>query len=465
MEWSRESGSFRDPTGFVFSRDGVVYRQVNAAHGASYRQLIETGLYDELAQAGLLVSHEEVDLRLPDAAPALAVLRPAQIPFISYPYEWSFSQLRAAALLTLDVHRRAVQRGMVLRDASAYNVQFNGVRPIFIDTLSFGPYAEGEPWAAYRQFCQHFLAPLALMAYVDPSLARLLRIHIDGIPLDVAARLLPWSTRLRPGLLTHLHLHARSQVSGVAQHSDPAPHAGSRRMSKTAMLAIVDSLTRTIAQLNWIPPQTLWATYAEHSNYTAAAQDNKQRLVGLWVSRVLGPSPSGIVWDLGANIGTYSRIASAHASLVVSFDLDPAAVEQHVRDCRSRSETKILPLVQDFANPSPAIGWNHSERRSLVQRGPADLGLALALVHHLAIGNNVPLDAIAAFFNAICRTLVIEFVPREDSQVQRMLALREDVFGSYERTAFEAAFQRHFELLDSIALEGTVRTLYLMKRR
>ena len=465
MEWSRESGSFRDPSGFVFAHDGVVYRQVNAAYGALYRQLIESGLYGELADAGLIVRHEEVDLRLPEAPGAFAVLRPRQIPFISYPYEWCFTQLKGAALLTLDLQRRAIERGMVLRDASAYNVQFVAGRPVFIDTLSFGPYVEGEPWVAYRQFCQHFLAPLALMAHVDATLVMLLRSHIDGIPLATAARLLPFSTRLRPGLLTHLHLHARSQVSGPAQHSGSAPQSGSRRMGKTAMLGIVDSLTRTIVQLTWTPPQTLWSTYAGHSNYTAAAQENKQRLVGEWLDRILSPAKTGTIWDLGANVGTYSRIAADRAGLVVSFDLDHVAVEQHVRACQSRNETGILPLVQDLANPSPAIGWHHAERRSLVQRGPADAALALALVHHLAIGSNVPLDAIAAFFSEICRALIVEFVPREDSQVQRMLALREDVFAGYSRSTFEAAFRPYFEVLESTDLADTVRTLYLMKRR
>lgn len=462
MEWTRESGSFRDPSGFVFSHDGVTYRQINAAFGAQYRQLIDTGLYDELAQSGLLVNHEEVDFRLPAAPPAFAVLRPQQIPFISYPYEWCFSQLRAAALLTLDVQRRAIERGMVLRDASAYNVQFAAGRPVFIDTLSFGPYVEGEPWIAYRQFCQHFLAPLAMMVHVDAELGKLMRIHIDGIPLDMAARLLPLKTRLRPGLLTHVHLHAKSLISGPAQHSGSSPQWGPRRMGKTGMLGLVDSLRRTVEQLTWTPPATLWSTYTEHSNYTATAHNHKQRLVGEWLTQAARSSQCGTVWDLGANVGIYSRIAAEHASLVVSFDLDQVAVEYHFRSCQSRHETKILPLVQDFANPSPPTGWHHRERQSLVQRGPTDAALALALVHHLAIGNNVPLSSIAAFFRDVTRHLIIEFVPREDSQVQRMLALREDVFSEYSKSAFESAFERYFDVVQAATIEDTLRTLYLM---
>ena len=462
MTWSKELGSFRDPSGFVFSSDGVVYRQVNASFGEPYRRLMGSGLYEELVRDRLIVAHEEVPLRLPDTPPALAVLRPEQVPFISYPYEWCFSQLKAAALLTLDLQRRALARGMTLRDASAYNVQFLGTEPIFIDTLSFGEHVEGQPWSAYRQFCEHFLAPLALMAHAHHSLGDLARVHIDGVPLDLATSLLPLSSRFRPGLLMHLHLHGRS--ARRTSHTNSPARRMNGTMGRTALLGLIDSLDRTVRNIVWKPPATLWSTYGAHLNYSDAAQEHKHRLVGEMLDIVAASGPLRMIWDLGANTGTYSRLAASRASQVVSFDGDHAVVEQHFQESRA-SGRPILPLIQNLTNPSAAIGWSHSERRSLLERGPADVALALALVHHLSIASNVPLESVAAFFQRACRYLIIEFVPREDSQVQRMLTLREDVFAAYTQTGFEQAFSAHFRCLRSTPIEGTVRTLYLMERR
>ena len=460
----RDRGSFRDPSGFVFLHDGVAYRQVNAAAADPYRQLMGSGLYDELARERLLVPHEEVPLRMADAPAALAVLKPEQIPFISYPYEWCFSALKAAALLTLDVQRRALKRGLVLRDASAYNIQFVGTAPIFIDTLSFGAYVDGQPWVAYRQFCQHFLAPLALMALVDPSLGELSRTHIDGVPLQLASRLLPATSRLRPGLLMHLHLHARSEARTSAPPRNGAPKPQTAVMGRTAMLGLIDSLERTIRGLALAPAKTLWSTYSTHLNYSEAAQAAKRQIVATMLGAA-SPVPLRSVWDLGANTGEYSRLAADAGARVIAFDGDHAVVEAHFREASTRGDGRILPLLQNLSNPSPAMGWAHAERRSLVERGPADLCLALALIHHLAIGGNVPLGRIAELFGGITKRLIVEFVPKEDSQVGRMLALRDDVFADYTEDAFRTAFAEVFTILQAVRIPDTVRTLYLMERR
>ena len=462
MEWSSEPGSFRDPSGFVFFSDGVLYRQVNQSFGPEYRHFVESGLYAELTGAKLLVSHEEVDLRVAEGPDAFVVIRPERIPFISYPYEWCFSQLKAAALLTLDLQGRALRRGLVLRDASAFNVQFIGTRPVFIDTLSFGRYIEGQPWVGYRQFCQHFLAPLALIAYVHPALGLLSRLHLDGIPLDLCTSLLPLRSRLRPGLMMHLHLHRRSSVEGPQQHRSVAAPTRTGAMSKTAMLGLVDSLTRAVRQLTWEPSATLWSTYVDNANYTADAQSHKQQLVTRWLSGINVGARPPMIWDLGANTGVFSRLA-AESGPVISFDLDHSAVERHFLSYRNGA-TRILPLVQDLTNPSSGAGWRTTERRSLEDRGPADVALALALVHHLAITGNVPLQKVAKLFAAICTFLIVEFVPKEDSQVQRMLAAREDVFADYSQAGFEEAFRSEFTIVESTAIAGSVRTLYLMKR-
>ncbi|MGH7632077.1 MAG: class I SAM-dependent methyltransferase [Gemmatimonadales bacterium] len=460
MTWQPVAGSFRDPSGFLFRRDGTLYRQVNRRYHEDYAAVVASGLYDELADKGLLVAHAEAELRLAATADAVAVLRPECLGFISYPYEWSFSQLRDAALLTLDVQCRALDRGLVLRDASAYNVQFHQGRPIFIDTLSFGRYREGEPWQAYRQFCQHFLAPLALMSKRDARCGLLLRQFIDGIPLDLASALLPWRTRLRLGLLMHLHVHARAQRR-FADTSAGAASARARPLSRKALDTLVESLRTTVNALQWTPSGTEWADYEQRHNYTARAVASKAATLREFLAQ-LRPRR---VWDVGANTGAYARVARETAESVIAFDVDPAAVERNYRRVRADGERGILPLLLDFTNPSPAHGWGHTERLSLEERGPADAVLALALVHHLAIGNNVPLPRVAEYFARLGRALIVEFVPKTDPQVQRLLRHRPDIFPEYTPAGFEAAFGPRFDTLASRPVDETERVLYLMRRK
>ncbi len=456
-----DPGSWRDPFGFVYRRDGVLLRQINRAAGEEWRALAEAGLLECLQEAGLLVSHEPVDLALAaDPSTALAVIQPELIAFISYPYEWSFGQLKAAALLTLEVQRRAVEAGFELRDASAYNVQFHRGRPVLIDTLSLRRATRGMPWIAYRQFCEHFLAPLALMAHRDIRLGGLLRDHVDGIPLDLAAGLLPQRTRLSIGLGSHVHLHARAQRRD-ADRPEAVAEATAKPMSPTRQAALLDSLTRVVQGLVWKPEGTEWAEYGVLSSYDDASAERKDALVAELL-RAAGPS---VVWDIGANAGRYSAIAATVADRVVALDIDPAASERHWRQLQSSGETRILPILQDLANPSPAIGWDTRERASLFDRAEDGTILALALVHHLAIGRNVPLPMLAETFARLGNQLVIEWVPKSDPMVRKLLATREDVFPAYDEAGFEAAFQSHWITLDRRDVEGTERRLFLLRRR
>lgn len=231
------------------------------------------------------------------------------------------------------------------------------------------------------------------------------------------------------------------------------------------MLGLADSLRRTVKGLRYQAPGTLWSTYSTHHTYSDAAMEAKQRLVEEMFVDVGRDGPIRQVWDLGANTGSFSTLAAAHGASVVAFDADHASVDLHFRRIAADASDRILPLHQDLANPSPPTGWHNRERRSLTQRGPADLALALALVHHLAIGHGVPLPAIAAFLADLCRRLIVEFVPPDDFQVQRMCRLREREVEAYTAAAFERAFQAHFNILTVAAITGTARTLYLMERR
>lgn len=452
---SRNRASFRDPSGFLFSREGVLYRQVNHKCRADYSLLMGSGLYDNLTKAGLLVLHEEVDLPPAEPDNAYKVIRPQRVDFISYPYEWSFSQLKDAALATLSIQRRAMKHGMSLKDASAYNIQFHEGKACLIDTLSFEARKEGAPWVAYRQFCQHFLAPLVLMAKVDIRLSQLLRIHIDGVPLDLASRLLPFSTRFNFGLLTHVHLHAKAQ----ARYAGEKIETSTRRMSNEALLGLVDNLKSTVQALDWKPVGTDWGDYYTFTNYTDSAFEEKKRILNDWVDKI---KPSS-VWDLGANTGVFTRISSDKGIPSISFDIDPAAVEKNYRQVKSAKEKNILPLVMDLTNPSPSLGWDHSERDSLAERAPADMIFALALIHHLAISNNVPLSQIAEFFHGLGKWLIVEFVPKSDSQTQKLLASREDIFDRYTIDEFEQTFGEKYFIREKVAISGSERNIYLLE--
>jgi ribosomal protein L11 methylase PrmA len=448
--------SFRDPSGFVFQKDGLIYRQINNSYRENYDHLMDCGLYKALVDRDLLVSHQEIEPNSPIAENAYKVIRPEQIPFISYPYEWCFSQLKDAALVTLEVQKSAVDFGMSLKDCSAYNIQFLRGKPVFIDTLSFEKYQEEKPWIAYRQFCQHFLAPLALMSHKDIRLSQLLRVHIDGVPLDLASSLLPLRTRLIFPILIHIHLHALSQK----HFEDRKLDMKGKGMSKHSFLGLIESLESAVKGLKWQPQGTEWADYYEDTNYSADALKHKREIVAEFLEEI---NPK-TVWDLGANDGMFSRIASDKGILTVSFDIDPAAVEKNYKQVNMKREMNILPLLLDLINPSPAIGWDNQERMSLHERHAENTVFALALIHHLAISNNLPFEKIVSLLSEICSTLIIEFVPKEDSQVKRLLSTREDIFDNYTKKAFETAFEHEFNIIHSKPIKDTIRNLYLMRR-
>ncbi len=452
-------GSFRDRSGFVFIKDGAFYRQINPIYKENYDKLTGSGLAEAIIQAELLIPHQEVAIDPATNAAAYKIIKPEIVPFVSYPYEWCFSQLKAAALATLNIQKIAIQHEMSLKDASAYNIQFRNGKPLLIDTISFEIFDATKPWIAYRQFCQHFLAPLVLMSRLDVRLNQLFRIFIDGPPLELASALLPFNTLFNFAILSHIHLHARSQkhFSGKPQ----AMHERNFRMNKLTHLALVDNLFSAIKRLEWKIPRSEWSDYYDETNYSDESLEQKKEIVAEFVEKV----KPVLVWDLGANTGRFSRITASRGIQTVSFDLDFAAVEKNYRSCVADGEKFITPLLLDLTNPSPALGWGHRERMSLEERGPADVVLALALIHHLAISNNLPFSKIAYYFKKLCKHLIIEFVPKADSQVQRLLATREDIFPDYTQESFENEFSAFFIIHTAKKIKDTSRTVYWMESR
>ena len=451
------SSSFRDPSGFLFLKDGSIYRQINLSYKENYDRLMGSGLYEALINASLLIPHVEINIKAEAAEAAYKIIKPEVVPFISYPYEWCFSQLKHAALLTLHIQKIALGFGMTLKDSSAYNIQFKNGRPLLIDTLSFEKYQKGQPWAAYRQFCQHFLAPLAIMSYKDVRLSQLSRIYMDGVPLDLASLLLPIRTHFKSFLLFHIHLHARFQK----HYEDKPVKARNKKLSYFGFLALIDNLELAVKKLKWKPGYSEWIDYYHNTDYTSEAMQFKKKIVTEFLDQIKPKS----VFDLGANTGFFSRIASDRDIQTVSFDIDPAVVEKNYLECVENQETNILPLLLDLSNPSPAIGWENEERMSFLERGPADMAFAMALIHHLVISHKVPFKKIASFLNRICNSLVIEFVPKADFQVQRLLIARKDIFQDYTQEVFEQEFGQYFTIQNSVKIKDSERVLYLLKRK
>jgi ribosomal protein L11 methylase PrmA len=457
-EWVVEGSSFRDPAGFVFYRDGTLYRQINRSHESHYLRLMESGLYDRLVDAHWLVPHREVEVPPALADTCFRVIQPERVPFLSYPYEWCFSQLKDAALLTLHIQKKALEQGMSLRDASAFNIQFIRGRPVLIDTLSLGNWEAGKPWEAYKQFCQHFLAPLMLMSRRDVRLHRLSATEIDGIPLTLARRLLGQHAFLHWSAFIHIYLHGRyDDYYGPRFIKTEKKNGG---FGEHAFRGLIDSLESAVSGLTVSARKSEWLGYTGHGhNYGDASLQHKVQIVKSFLETCRPRE----LWDLGANTGAFSRMAAEGGSRVIAFDQDPHCVEANYLQNRDAG-LDILPLILNLCNPTPAIGWQNEERRSLLQRTGADTVLALALIHHLAISNNLPLEMLAAFFARICRWLIIEFVPKEDARVQLLLNNRQDIFPRYTIDDFQDEFSRHFSIVNRTEIVSSKRTLFLMRR-
>lgn len=447
--------SYRDPSGFVFVQEGVVYRQVNQCYKENYDALMSSGCYAALVKEQLLLPHEVLPQNLTGAAEHYLSLKPAPLAFISYPAEWSFNMLKDAALLTLRVQKICIEHGLSLKDATPYNIQWHQGKLIFMDSLSFEKYDAAKPWVAYRQFCESFLAPLLLMHYKKFPLHQLFLAWPEGLPLSLTSSLLPGKTRF--SLHTYLHIHLHAKMSGKKENASNKQAA----FSKQKMLNLLSSLETLTGKLQLPAASSTWSAY-----YTEAAQRDdylpaKKELISAWITN-MGTVRSAI--DLGANDGEFSKLLAAQSIPVVATDFDPYCINNLYGMIRQEKITHIHPLIIDLSAPTPAIGIYGGERPSFTERVNAELGLALALVHHLAIGKNIPLQKIAAFFAQLCSTLIIEFVPKTDEKVQLMLAGREDIFDNYTATGFETAFSQYYHIEEKTGIAASGRTLYRMKR-
>jgi hypothetical protein len=447
--------SYRDPAGFIFIRDGIVYRQINQVFQADFEHFIQSGCYKHLVDKDLLISHENVDEQVFADQTWFKTIRPEQLPFISYPSEWPFDMLKDAALLTLQLAKEAIGFKMILKDATPYNIQWHNGKLKFIDSLSFERYDESQPWIAYRQFCESFLAPLLLMHYNRLPTTKTFLAYPDGIPLDLTQRMLPWKSRF--SFHTYLHIHLQNKVSRNA--SQQAQPMGKFSMQK--LLNVLSSLETLVLKLQVPRDQTTWSEYYEEASLRDDYLATKQELVKEWIDIV----PARTCIDFGANEGAFSQIAATKNIETIAADFDPICVNRLYQKSKAKPGTKILPLVLDISNPTPGTGLNNQEHQPFLSRASADLSLALALVHHLAIGKNIPLDKVAAFFAGVSKHLLIEFVPKSDEKIRLMLQSKKDIYSNYNQENFESAFGDYFRVEKHQMISSSGRILYLMIRK
>ncbi|MBQ2620931.1 MAG: hypothetical protein IJF84_06290 [Thermoguttaceae bacterium] len=454
-------GSFRDPAGRVFELDNKIYRSVTNVGQKDYQFFLDSGLAESLQKSNWIIPFRQVER--PEAELAqdnvYAWLSVDKVPFISYPYEWSFHQLKDSAVLTLKIQLAALKKGMSLKDASAYNVQMYKGRPIFIDLLSFECYEEGKPWVAYRQFVMHFLAPLLLMSKRDIRFSEMFRNWIDGFPLDFASKNLPWTTHWSPSCLVHIHWHAKLLRKYESTRGE-VPDKTVGNMSKEKLTKFLEGLLDYVQSIKAPHPTTEWGDYYNDLNYSDAAFKFKQEIVGQICQR-LDPK---VVCDLGANCGEFSRVLPKTVSTIISPDIDPVAVDKNYVQVRTQKETNIYPILQDLTNPSPGIGFLNRERKSFMERARCDVSLSLALIHHLCIGNNLPFDYVARMLSSLGDRAILEFVPKQDSQVQRLLSSREDIFPEYDLDHCISAFRSYFLSVETFPISDSDRTLILFSK-
>ena len=454
-----EPGSFRDRNGRIYHSGDAIYRGISLRALEEWKTLASTKFFTRAMQEGKLVATEEADpKKIPD--PAIAkewsgILKHEKIPFISYPYEWTFSMLKDAALLQLDLLASALNENMTMKDATSFNIQWIGSRPVFIDIPSFERLVPGTPWIGYRQFCTLFLFPLFLQAYKNIPFHARLRGNIDGIDPEECHNMMSLRDLLRPGILTDVFLQAKLQKSYADSSKHVKDDLKKSGFNAEMIKANIRRLQKITGGLRWKQSQSEWSDYATHNSYTEADEAAKEAFV-----RNVMQKRRNLVWDLGANTGRYSRIASENSQYVVAMDSDHLAVERFYQELKKEKNRTILPLVMNIADSSPNLGWRGLERKSLPDRGKPDLILCLALIHHVVISANIPVNEFIDWLASFGSDLIIEFITKDDPMAKILLRNKDDQYADYELGNFEKILASRFTITGRSALSSGTRYLF-----
>ncbi len=458
-----DSGSFKDPAGRVYrvvrdTGDERIVRGLNQSAAAIMERLLVESFFKELVDGSQVVATRLLHPELPNARHVMkegwsAAVEHEAVDFVTWPYEWPFSMLKDAALLQLRLLETGARNGWLLKDATPFNVQWMGARPVFIDVPSFVPWEDGEYWRGYRQFCATFLTPLLLTAHLGIPFQPLLRSRLEGIPPEEASRYFYGLRRFKRGVLSHVWFPAKAERAVLR------PARPRRRQPKTMLFALLDSLRRLISGLSYGPTRSHWSQYPESHSYDATNFERKKD----FVLRHTETQRPGLTWDLGANTGAFARIAAEHSGMVVAMDADQDAVELLYREARQGGPQNVIPLVMDIANLSPGQGWAGCERPAFDARRRPDMVLCLALVHHVRVAANIPLPLFTGWLRSLDATVIIEFVGRNDEMFQKLIENKREDYADYTSENFEAEIRRRFSVRDRLELKGGLRELFLLE--
>ncbi len=453
-----DPASYRDPAGFVFHRGKQVYRAIRRPAAEDFYALRASGLIGRLVSRGWLVPTSDADVGLCPDDEVVAVVEHETLPLITYPYEWSFEALKAAALLHLDVHLEALRAGFTLCDGSAYNIQFKGPQPIFIDLLSFRRYEERSYWLGHRQFCEQFLNPILLRSALGIAHNAYFRGSMEGIPSDVISRLLPIRWALRWTVFANIVLPAHLQRRAASKDANTAWRA--RGPSLPVFQALLGQLRSFIAGMRARSTGGIWNDYATANSYGVDAAATKRA----WVARFMNIHQPKTVLDLGCNTGDFAAAAlESGAGLVVGLEGDPDALDLAYKRARAAA-LNFLPLYQDLVNPSPNQGWNGEERAAIRDRVHVDAVLALAVLHHMALARNVPLEWAVDWVTSLAPRGVLEFVPLSDPMAARLIGRRVPGSLNYSEAEFVRHLSRRAAIRETMTLPGSGRRLYAFER-
>jgi len=461
LQHIEEPGSFRDRNNLVFYGSDSVYRGLSKQACSNWETLISKPFYQKFMQMGKLIPTESIDPASEGLAPALienwhAFLKHKPIPFISYPYEWSFGMLKDAASLQLDLLLASIEEDMILKDSSPYNIQWEGSCPVFIDIPSFEKLHPGAPWSGYGQFCQLYLYPLFLIAYKNVSHTSWLRGSLEGIEPEQMNSLMSLRDLFRPGVFLNVYLHAKAQAKYSDTHRDVKKEIQKSGFNKTLIQSNAQRLKTLVENLNWKTLKSEWSHYTICRSYTDRELETKKQ----FVLKASGKQRWKLVWDLGCNTGEFSRIVSENSNYVVAMDADHLAIERFYQDLKKEKNVSILPLVNNIADPSPNLGWRNLERKNLSSRGKPDLILCLALIHHIVITANIPLRSFIEWLASLGGALVIEFIDKEDSMVKVLLKNKVDNYTDYDLNHFEQCLKESFHIESSQKLKSGTRIIY-----
>ena len=463
MAIKRDSASFRDPSGHVYELDNRILRTITTKAKSHYEYVRDSKVINRFIKNEWVIDTKEINDGLPDLRTdnVCYIVEHSKIPYISYPYEWSFEMLKAAALRHLEIQIELLKNNISLSDASAYNIQFDGANPMFIDYLSFRRYVDGEFWLGHQQFCEQFLNPLLLRSYIGISHNSWFRGSMEGITTSDINKLLPLYRKFSWRVFTNICLPDLMQKKAVNKNKIKDESLNKMNLQK-------QGYTGMLAQLhNWIDglspsdtTKTTWSDYATTHSYSNDEEKAKHNFIKEFVDQT---QPEFVI-DLGCNTGEYSETAlEAGAKYIVGYDYDLNALDQAYNRAKDK-QLKFLPLYLDAANPSPNQGWREKERKGFTERINADAIIALALEHHLAIGRNIALDDLVEWLVSLAPKGIIEFVQKSDPMIQKMLALREDIFSDYTEDNFKSALEKNARIVKREVISSTNRSLYWFER-